>query len=394
MSINFNDTKTAFASKSNGQLRNAQLLYSVIQSPLIVKAIKEATNVALNLNLPLGWAVKPTLYKQFVGGETLEESIKTVEELKLSNIKSVLDYSAEGGSAIEDVHRAFKETIKSIEFAKGKSSIAYTVFKPTAMVIGRVLYKAAENPDSLDSEERAEFENFKNRVTELCRIAHDSGVRILIDAEHFATQEIIDRVAEDAMRHFNSSRAIVFQTLQMYRRDRLEYLRYIHDDSNKCGYIPGIKFVRGAYMEEERERAKALGYPDPIHPDKESTDRSYDDGLRYVMDNIDHFELFSGTHNYESNLLLAKLIDEKGLRRDDERIYFSQLYGMSDNISFTLANEGFNVCKYIPYAPVKDVLPYLLRRAEENTSMAGQTGRELSLIRAEILRRRSSRTHL
>ncbi len=196
------------------------------------------------------------------------------------------------------------------------------------------------------------------------------------------------------MRRFNKSRAIVFHTLQMYRNDRLDYLKFIHEDSLKSGYIPGIKFVRGAYMEEERARARALGYPDPIHPDKESTDKAYDDGLRYVMDNIDHFELFSGTHNYDSNLLLARLIDEKGLRRDDERIYFSQLYGMSDNISFTLANEGFNVCKYIPYAPVKDVLPYLLRRAEENTSMAGQTGRELSLIRAEISRRRSSRTHL
>ena len=387
MSINFNDTKTAFASKSNGQLRNAQPLYSVIQSPLVVKAIKEATNVALNLNVPLGWAVKPTLYKQFVGGETLEESIKTVEELKLSNIKSVLDYSAEGGSAIEDVHRAFKETIKSIEFAKGKNSIAYTVFKPTAMVIGRVLYKAAENQDALDSDERAEFENFKNRVMELCRVAHDNGVRILIDAEHFSTQEIIDRVAEDAMRRFNKSRAIVFQTLQMYRNDRLDYLKFIHEDSLMSGYIPGIKFVRGAYMEEERARARALGYSDPIHPDKESTDRSYDDGLRYVMGNIDSFELFSGTHNYESNYLLAHLIDSKGLKRNDPRIFFSQLYGMSDNISFVLASQGFNVCKYLPYAPVREVLPYLLRRAEENTSMAGQTGRELQLIKDEIARR-------
>ncbi len=392
--MNFNDTKVAFASKSNGQLRNAQILYSVIQSPLIVKVIKEMTNIALKLNIPLAWAVKPTLYKQFVGGETLEESIITVEDLKLSNIKSVLDYSAEGGSAIEDVQRAFKETIKSIEFAKGKSSIAYTVFKPTAMVISSVLHKAAENEDSLDSEERAEFVNFKNRVMELCRVAHENDVRILIDAEHFSTQEIIDRVAEDAMRRFNKSKAIVFQSLQMYRTDRLDYLKYIHDDSRKSGYIPGIKFVRGAYMEEERERAGALGYPDPIHPNKESTDRYYDQGLRYVMDNIDHFELFSGTHNYESNLLLARLIDEKGLKRDDGRIFFSQLYGMSDNITYTLAKEGFNVCKYIPYAPVRDVLPYLLRRAEENTSMAGQTGRELSLIRAEISRRRSSRTHL
>ncbi len=386
--MNFNDTKLAFASKSNGELRNAQFLFTIISSPFTVKVIKQLTLFALKIKFPLAWAVKPTLYRHFVGGETLEDSAKTMELLQKSNVKSVLDYSAEGGSAIEDVNRAFRETLKSIEFAKGKGSIAYTVFKPTAMVIGEVLNRAAADESSLDEEERGELQNFRNRVFELCRAAYNNDVRILIDAEHYATQGIIDRVAEDAMREFNRKRAIVFQTLQMYRNDRLEYLKYLHKDAKEHNYISGIKFVRGAYMEEERELAAIGGYPDPIFPDKEGTDKCYDDGLRYVVDNIDDFELFSGTHNYESNFLLARLIDEKGLKRDDERICFSQLYGMSDNITYTLAAEGFNVCKYIPYAPVRDVLPYLLRRAEENTSMAGQTGRELQLIKDEITRRK------
>jgi len=386
--MDFNDTKTAFSMKSMTDLRNAQMLFTAIQNPVLVKSLKYMTNLALKVNLPVAWVVKPTLYRQFVGGENLQECEKIVDLLRTYNIKSVLDYSAEGGSAIEDVSRAFNETMRSIEFAKGKSNIAYTVFKPTAMIIGSVLSKATVDINTLNEVERAELDNFKTRVTQLCQRAYDNDVRILIDAEHYATQGIIDTVAETVMRKFNNKRAIVFQTLQMYRTDRLEYLKYLFNDSKEYNYIPGIKFVRGAYMDEERALASRIGYPDPIHPDKYSTDKCYDSGLKFVMENIESFELFSGTHNYQSNMLLADLIDAKGLRRDDQRVFFSQLYGMSDNISFNLAAEGFNVCKYIPYAPVRDVLPYLLRRAEENTSMAGQTGRELQLIREEIARRR------
>ncbi|MFA5849741.1 MAG: proline dehydrogenase family protein [Bacteroidales bacterium] len=389
--IDFNNTEIAFSMKSNADLRNGYLLFSTIQNKTIVKAAKSATMLALKLQLPLSWAVKPTLYRQFVGGETLEDCLKNVNILSSYNVKSVLDYSAEGGTELDDVQRAYDETIRSIDFAAGNKSIAYTVFKPTAMIINRVLVKASEDFPSLGDIEKAEYENFRERIFALCEKAYKNDVRILIDAEHFASQELIDRIVEESMRRYNKDKAIVFQTLQMYRKDRLEYLKFLHEDSIKNRYIPGIKFVRGAYMEEERARAYELSYIDPIHPDKESTDRCYNDGLRYVVENIDNFELFSGTHNYESNQLLAQLIDEKELKRDDRRIFFSQLYGMSDNISFTLARDGFNVCKYVPYAPVEKVLPYLLRRAEENTSMSGQTGRELQLIKAELDRRRTGK---
>lgn len=390
--MNFDNTKIAFSMKSKGDLRNAQLLFTVIQSPFIVKLAKIMTNTALAIHFPVAWAVKPTLYRQFVGGESLEECAKTVDLLKTYNVKCVLDYSAEGGSSQEHINNAFNETMRSIDFAKGNSFIPYTVFKPTAMVNDAVLNKAAKDLSSLNDQEKEELKKFRERIIALCQKAYDNDVRILIDAEHYATQEIIDRIAEEAMAMFNSKRAIVFQTLQMYRKDRLDYLKNIHKESQEKNYIPGIKFVRGAYMEEERELAAKNGYPDPIYPTKEDTDNGYNSGLKYVMEHIDTFELFSGTHNYESNYLLAKLIKEKNLKNEDERIFFSQLYGMSDNITFTLAEEGFNVCKYVPYAPVKEVLPYLLRRAEENTSMAGQTGRELQLIKSEITRRNNDRS--
>lgn len=375
--MDFNNTQIAFSMKSASDLRNAKFLFTAISNPKLVKIFKALTMAALKMRLPIAWIVKPTLYRQFVGGETLNECTKMVKMLADYYIKSVLDYSAEGGTTQKQVQRAFDETIRSIDYAKGKPSIAYTVFKPTAMAVG-----------SLTECSKEEMQRFRERVFALCQKAFDNNVRILIDAEHFATQQIIDAVTEEAMAMFNKKRAIVFHTLQMYRKDRLEYLKMIYKQSQEMKYIPGIKFVRGAYMDEERKLASELGYDDPINPDKETTDRMYDAGLEYVMDNIDSFELFNGTHNYQSNVLLAELIDKKGIKRDDERIYFSQLYGMSDNISFNLAAEGYNVCKYVPYAPIRDVLPYLLRRAEENTAMAGQTGRELQLINAEISRRR------
>lgn len=384
--MDFNNTKIAFSMKSNGDLRNARLLFTLIQSPGTVKFIKAITNVALKLHIPVAWAVKPTLYRQFVGGESLEECTKAVELLKNYNVKSVLDFSAEGGSSKEQTETAFAETVDSIDYAAANPAIAYAVFKPTAMVNVNTLSIAARK-EPLNKEQKEQMEKFRERIFSLCRHAWERGVRILIDAEHFLTQDIIDQVTEEAMETFNKERAIVFHTLQMYRKDRLQYLKELHERARDKGYIPGIKFVRGAYMDEERKLAAIGGYEDPIHPSKEATDDSYDGGLRYVMENIDSFELFSGTHNYESNYLLAHLIDSKGLKRNDPRIFFSQLYGMSDNISFVLASQGFNVCKYLPYAPVREVLPYLLRRAEENTSMAGQTGRELQLIKDEIARR-------
>ncbi len=388
--IDFSNTEVAFQMKSNRDLRVAELLFSTIRYSSLVKLGKQASNIALSIKLPIKWAVKPTLYRQFVGGETLQECSRTLDGLAKYGVLSVLDYSAEGGSQQRDVDDAFEETLRSIDYAKGNRNVAYAVFKPTAMQVGEgFLARVAEEPESLSEADKKEFENWRERMLALCKAAAEAKVRILIDAEEYVYQGLVDELVEEAMELHNKERAYVFATLQMYRHDRMDYLKGLHQRAKQLGYKAGIKFVRGAYMDDERARAAEKGYPDPICKDKAATDANFNAGLRYVVEHIDDFELFAGSHNIESNQLLAQLIDEKGISHNDNRIFFSQLYGMSDNISFNLARSGYNVCKYLPYAPVERVLPYLIRRAEENTAMAGQTSRELELIRQELKRRKS-----
>lgn len=386
--LDFNNTEIAFSAKSEGELKNAYLLFNTIKYPGLVKFAKWATMIALKIHFPLAWAVKPTLYKQFVGGETLQDCEKAINHLKEFNVMSTLDFSAEGEQTPEGIQATFDETIRSIDYAKENKNLAYAVFKPSTITTDELLAKASERHSELTIEEVKAFREFKERFMALCQRAYENDVRILVDAEDYCFQDAIDKLTDDAMRKFNKKRAIVFATLQMYRHDRMAYLQKIYADAIEKNYIPGIKFVRGAYMEEERARAAAMGYPDPICKDKQATDENYDAGVRFVVDHIDRFEMFMGTHNEESNYKLAKLIEEKGLQKNDPRIFFAQLLGMSDNISFNLAHEGYNVTKYVPYARVNDVLPYLIRRAEENTSVAGQTGRELRMLKTEMERRK------
>lgn len=387
--LDFNNTEIAFSAKSQGELQNAYLLFNTIKHPCLVKVAKVGTQVALKVHFPLAWAVKPTLYKQFVGGETLQDCGKAIHHLMEFNVKSTLDFSAEGEQTPEGIKATFEETLRSIDYAKGNSYLAYAVFKPSTITTDALLAKASEKREELTIEDVKQFREFRERFMALCQRAYDNDIRILVDAEDYCFQDAIDELTDEAMHKFNKKRAIVFATLQMYRHDRMPYLRRIFDDAVEKDYIAGVKFVRGAYMEEERARAAALGYPDPICKDKKATDENYDAGVRFTMDYLERFEMFMGTHNEESNYKLAKLMDEKGIAHNDSRIFFAQLLGMSDNISFNLAHEGFNVTKYVPYAPVRDVLPYLLRRAEENTSVAGQTCRELSMLKSEMDRRKA-----
>lgn len=385
--LDFNNTQIAFSAKSDKELQNAYVLFNTIKRPGLVRFLKWCSNVALKIHFPLGWAVKPTLYKQFVGGETLENCDKILEDLRKFGVRGALDYSAECKQTPEGITATFKETINSIDNAARNPNVVFAVFKPSTITTDEVLAKASEKREPLTETEAHEFAEFKERFIALCRHAELKGVRILVDAEDYCFQDAIDELSDECMREFNKERPIVFATLQMYRHDRMPYLERIYQDAKEKGYKPGIKFVRGAYMEEERKRAVEMGYPDPICKDKQETDRNFDEGVRFVVERIETFELFMGTHNERSNYYLAELIDKHGLARGDERIWFSQLLGMSDNISFNLAAEGYNVLKYIPYAKVRDVIPYLMRRATENTSVAGQTGRELSMIKAEKERR-------
>jgi len=385
--ISFENTQIAFQSKTNKELKRAYYLFKTIGNPAIVKTGKFFTNIALNLHLPIGWAVKPTLYKQFVGGETLQDCKPAVKHLAQYGVKSILDYSVEGGDSKSAIESALKETLNAIDFAAQNPDIPFAVFKPTAFIHSELLEKASADKE-LSTHEKKEVENFHLRIEELCQNAYDNKLPILIDAEDYAFQAEIDRVVLKMMRKFNTKETIVYNTFQMYRWDRLPYLKELLTIAEREFFYLGAKFVRGAYMEKERERAEKMGYPSPIQPNKEATDKDYNAALLFSIEHLDRISIFNGTHNEESSLYLSKLMADKGIEKDDKRIFFSQLYGMSDHISFNLADAGYNVAKYVPYGPVKHVLPYLLRRAEENTSVAGQSPRELSLLKKEYNRRK------
>lgn len=370
--INFDDTQKAFAHKGRLDLYNAILLFGSFKYSWVIEFLEWVTSLIVKYNLPVKWIIKFTLFRQFVGGEGIDDCGKVVSNLDKYNVKGVLDYSAESGVGDEDIKISYSETVKTIENAATDKRIAFAVFKPSAL-------------HNLLTD--AEGDRLKEMVLSLCSLAKERSVKILIDAEHYSNQGLYDSIAEEAMRKFNKEEAVVYHTLQMYRRDRPEYLKRLYEDSVKEGYVAGIKLVRGAYMESEREEAASKGYDSPIFDTKEECDIAYDDALTFMVDNIDKFAIFCGTHNYKSNLHLINLMAKNGIKRGDSRVYFSQLLGMSDNISFSLAFDGYNVCKYIPYAPVKSVLPYLMRRAKENSSVKGQSSRELELLKREIRRR-------
>ncbi len=386
----FTNTEIAFVSKTNRDLKKALLLYKIMASPFITKTAKILTQIALAVRFPISWIVKPTIYNHFVGGETIDECIPTIKLIGQYGVKSILDYSVEGKESQEDIDKALSETLKSIENAGKSDNIPFAVFKPTAFTSVHILTKASTN-EELTEEEKKEAQNFKDRVKILCQKAYDVNIPILIDAEDSWYQNFIDETVEGMMQLFNKEKAVVYNTWQMYRTDRLENLKSSYQKAVDGNYFLGAKFVRGAYMEKERERAEKKGYKSPIHETKEDTDNSYNNALKFSFEHRDKISIFNGTHNEESIKILADLMNENNIKKTDNRFWFSQLYGMSDNLSFNLGADGYNVSKYLPYGPIKHVLPYLFRRAEENTSVKGQTSRELILIREEINRRKKTK---
>ncbi len=386
--ISFENTAIAFRIKSDKDLIKALILFRAISNKALVKMGGVFSRLAINLRLPINWIVKPTIYSHFCGGETIKDCLPTIEKLALYKVKSVLDYSVEGGENPDQINAALEENLRTITNAAGNKNIPFTVFKPTAFCKSDVLRKKSAG-EELNSKELREAELFHCRFDKLCSTAYENDVRVMIDAEDYCYQNFVDEVVNEMAEKYNKEKAIVYNTYQMYRWDRLDvFMRDLMIARSKNFYL-GIKFVRGAYMERERRRAAEQGYPSPIHPDKASTDTDYDAALKFAVENIDRVSIFNGTHNEESSRYLTKLMKEHKIARNDERCYFSQLYGMSDHISFNLAHEGYNIAKYLPYGPVRYVLPYLIRRTEENTSIAGQTSRELTLILNERKRRKN-----
>jgi proline dehydrogenase len=388
--VSFDDTAVAFSSKSDAELYKMYLLFKSMNNNKFVKLGGSLLNTAIKLHLPVKFIIKPTIFNHFCGGETIEESERAIRELAKYNIGTILDYSVEG----EGVDRSFDETrdeiLHTVEKARGNKNIPFTVFKVTGLMRTDLLEKVQAG-EKMTGEEKAAFERGRQRVNDICKLCHEADVRVFVDAEESWFQETIDNLAYEMMELYNKEKAIVYNTYQLYRHDRLDALVRDYENAVAKDYILGAKPVRGAYMEKERKRAEEQGYPSPINPTKEASDKLYNDGIRFCIEHIDRISLCAGTHNEDSSYLLMELMDEKGIAPNDERVYFAQLYGMSDNLSYNLAHAGYNVAKYVPYGPVESVMPYLLRRANENTAIAGQSSREFGLISKEMERRKKTK---
>ncbi len=389
--LSFDNTEIAFGSKSDADLKRARRLFKLISSPALTKAGKWATNLALHIGLPVKGIIRKTIFRQFCGGETIEDCRPTVERLGKYGIGTILDYSVEGKTSDADFEHTVQEIIATIHAGKQNRDIPFAVFKMTGITRFELLHKANDGTENLSESEQAEYALFRDRVLRICQAAFECEVPVFVDAEESWIQHAIDNLAHEMMMRFNRKKALVYNTVQMYRHDRFEFLREQVTRAKQQGWIYGVKLVRGAYMEKERKRAEELGYPSPIQKDKASTDSDYNDALAFCLEHLDHTALVAGTHNEHSSALLAEFMTEQNIDKDHPHIYFAQLLGMSDHISYNLAHEHFNVAKYVPYGPIREVMPYLFRRADENTSVAGQTNRELRLLDYEILRRKKDR---
>ena len=383
----FNNTEVAFSLKSDTELDRAYFLFKMIANQPLVRIGTAVTNFALKANLPVEGLIRATVFDHFCGGVNEEDCLSVVDKMYTKGVSSVLDYSVEGKEEENQFDAALKMTLKTIEFAKERLAIPFAVFKPTGF--GRFeLYEKLGEKQTLTTEEQVEWNRVVARFDIVCSEAHKKNVALLIDGEESWMQEAADDLVMEMMRKYNKEKAIVFNTLQLYRWDRLNYLKKLHEQAKNEGFYIGMKLVRGAYMEKEIVRSIEKGYPSPICDTKDDTDKNYDTTVRYMTDHLDRMSIFAGTHNELSVYKLMDIMQEKGVKTNDDKIWFGQLYGMSDNISYNLAANGYNVAKYLPFGPVKDVMPYLIRRAEENTSVAGQTSRELEMIKTERKRRK------
>ena len=383
------NTKNGFILKSNFELKKAYILFKVISSRTLTNLGKNLLELSLKLKLPVLFIVRATVFRQFCSGENLQESYETVKKLNKKNVKSYLHYSVEGLENEKTYDNSLNEVVKSIEFAASKDILDYTVFKPTAVASSVILNKVSEEKE-LSSFEKGLYIRIVDRFDIICKTAFENQIKILVDAEESWLQDAIDDIVLKMMIKYNTDNTIVYNTSQMYRHDRLKYLKELKKKSIENNFQIGIKLVRGAYIEKENRRAKKYSYKSPICESKHATDTNFNEGANFILSNLDNFSLFCGSHNEKSIYNILDIMRESKMENNNPKIWFGQLYGMSDNISFNLAEEGYNVIKYLPFGPIKEVIPYLIRRAEENTSVKGQTSRELELIKKELKRRKSN----
>jgi proline dehydrogenase len=382
----FEDTSVAFASKSDAKLRKTYWLFSLMNQARVVNLGTFFIKLALKLNLPIKNLVRATIFEQFCGGETINDCDTTITMLSRSGIGTILDYSVEGEDKESSFEATAVEILKTIDKAASSKTIPFSVFKVTGIASADLLEKI-QRKDPLSEGDKASYERVKERVERLCSHAYNKSVRIFVDAEESWIQGIIDELAYEMMQKFNKDKAIVYNTFQLYRHETLETLKTAYLTARQKGYFLGGKLVRGAYMEKERLRARENEYFNPIHISKDATDIDYNLAVDFCLEHIEYISICLGTHNEYSSQYCACKMKKLGISQDDDRIWFAQLLGMSDNISFNLVKAGYNVAKYVPYGPINAVLPYLMRRAEENTSIAGQSSREFLLVKSELKRR-------
>lgn len=384
---NFENTAIAFELKTDSQLERAYFLFKMIANEPLVRIGTAVTNFAIKAHLPVEGLIRATVFDHFCGGVNEEDCLPIIDKMYEKGVCSILDYSAEGKEVDNQFDFAMEKTLEVLDFVKEKDAIPFAVFKPTGF--GRFkLFEKVSAGDALTDSEKAEWGRLVNRFDKVCKKAHDLDVSLLIDAEESWMQDAADDLVLEMMRKYNKEKAIVFNTFQMYRWDRLGYIQKLRDIAATEQFCVGAKVVRGAYMEKENDRAKEKEYPTPICASKKQTDENFDAAIDYMMENLDRFVLFAGTHNEQSCLKLISKMQEKGIAPSDSNVWFGQLFGMSDHITYNLTALGYNAVKYVPYGPVRDVMPYLIRRAEENTSVAGQTSRELALLQKERKRRK------
>jgi len=385
--VNFQDSKIAFERKSDKQLRKMAWLFGMMSRPWLVNMGSSLTLLGLKMGLPIKGIIKNTIFEQFCGGTSLAESLKTVKELSALGVETVLDYGAEAKESEADFDLTMSEFLKVIEFAAENNSVEIVPIKVTGMARFDILEKLTAGK-TLSSDEQKSWDNTLARFDKLCRIAKEKNTALFVDAEESWIQDAIDEVTDLMMERYNTDKVVVYNTFQMYRHDRLAYLEKSYKRAIEKGYMLGAKLVRGAYMEKERERAEKMGYPSPIQPDKDSTDRDYDFAVAFCVQHHEKIASCLASHNQHSTELQIDLMEKMGLEQNNPHMSFCQLYGMSDNLTFNLSKAGYRVGKYVPFGPIGDVVPYLIRRARENSSVNGEVGRELKLIQEELKRRK------
>lgn len=387
--LSFDNTEIAFQGKSNADLNRAYWLFKLVSSNFLVKIGTPITNFALKIGLPVKGIIRDTIFRQFCGGETIQDCEKSIQSLSKLGVGTILDYSVEGEDTEKDFDATCEEILRTINRAKDKNDIPFCVFKPTGL--GRFeLFEKVNSQKRLSDTEQLAFDRIRSRIDRICAACFQAGILVLIDAEHSWIQDAIDDIAREMMQKYNREKAVIYNTYQLYRHDKLASLKADFYLAKTEEFYLGAKLVRGAYMEIERDRAEDLGYPSPIHRTKAECDRDYNDAMVFCLDHLKRISFVAGTHNEDSAQLLVSEMNKREIEPSNPAIYFAQLLGMSDNLSFNLSVSGYRVAKYMPYGPVESVMPYLFRRAQENTSVAGQTGRELSLITKEKRRRKGS----